>query len=363
TESITVADGSVLISECNEGIEAPAITVSGGTVTVYPTDDGLNANRGLNTFDMFGGFGQTAAGKSEKPNIRISGGSVTVINRDAQDADGIDSNGDIFISGGTVLVSLTNSGSNSALDCGSENGGVMEISGGTVIACGSYQMAESFDSSSTQCSVLYSLSAGADAGTQISLEDADGTVLLSWEVPCSFSAVNLSCPEMKVGETYLLVIGDNAEEITPESVSSSFGNAQSSQFGGPMNWGGLESRENFGRHGGPSGRPADDAMPPPGRPDGKKPDMGGMGPPPDMGGFNGEHPAGNGEAPPSMPASPGEAAIADATAAIADARASVADDRTEKESSVTRMTWILVVAVSVSLLFGILIAAVYKPKI
>ena len=369
-DSITIAGGTILITECNEGIEAPTITVSGGDITIYSTDDGLNANGG-NGFGMFG-FGQTSAEESVTPSIHISGGTITVINRNARDADGIDSNGDIIISGGTILVSLVNGGTNSALDCGSESGGVMEISGGTVIACGSYSMAESFDSTSTQCSILYSLSKGADAGTTVSLEDTDGNVLLSWEVPCSFSSVNLSCPEMKVGETYLVVIGDKAEEITLEDVSSSFGDAQSSMFGGPMNWGGMENRENFGRPGGPPDgfdgeRPDFGEMETP--PDmsnfnGERPDMGGM-TPPDMSDFSGKRPEmGEMGTPPGFPGSPSEAAIADATEAITNTAAATANDKAAAKdtSSITPMTLMIVIAVSISLLFGILIAAVYKPK-
>ena len=174
--------------------------------------------------------------------IRVSGGSITVVNSTARDADGLDSNGDIIISGGVIRVSLTNSGSNSALDCGSESGGIMEISGGEVIACGSYSMAEGFDASSGQCSILYNIKRGAPAGTTVALEDSEGNVILSYEVPCSFSSVAISCPEMQIGETYLVAIGDSVEEITLDSVSASFGDAQSEGFGGPMNWGHMRFR-------------------------------------------------------------------------------------------------------------------------
>ena len=174
--------------------------------------------------------------------IHVSGGSITVVNSVARDADGLDSNGDIIISGGVIRVSLTNSGSNSALDYGSESGGVMEISGGEVIACGSYAMAEGFDDSSSQCSILYNIKRGAPAGTTVALEDSEGNVILSYEVPCSFSSVAISCPEMQIGETYLIAIGDSVEEITLDSVSASFGDAQSEGFGGPMNWGHMRFR-------------------------------------------------------------------------------------------------------------------------
>ena len=331
--AVEIRGGTVQIPSCYEGIEAVTIDVSGGEITIYPEDDGLNANGGTDSFGgagfggrggfiggpggMFGGPGSGMPGqtgeeedggfeppmmpdenRNERPEppmmpdengdvgaeapvmgsgeephepgtdaaagerpamtmqdaassemtentetwIHVSGGSLTVINSVARDADGLDSNGDIIISGGVIRVSLTNSGSNSALDYGSESGGVMEISGGEVIACGSYAMAEGFDDSSSQCSILYNIKRGAPAGTTVALEDSEGNVILSYEVPCSFSSVAISCPEMQMGETYLIAIGDSVEEITLDSVSASFGDAQSEGFGGPMNWGHMRFR-------------------------------------------------------------------------------------------------------------------------
>ena len=302
--AIAVSGGSVLIPKCYEGLEAVTIDITGGEIEIYPEDDGINANGDVGGFGHpggmtgggpesapgggFGGWpedggrpeqgngtppsipegaGQFGPPDGERPDrpempgnmepgagmqntsaaadtwIRISGGSVTVINETARDADGLDSNGDIIISGGTVRVSLVNSGSNSALDCGSENGGILEISGGTINACGSYSMAEGFASSSTQCSLLYNFKRGAGAGTTVSLEDADGKVLLSWEVPCSYSSVAISCPEMKIGGTYIVAVGDFAEELTLKEVSASFGDVQSEGFDGSMNWGGMKFRD------------------------------------------------------------------------------------------------------------------------
>ena len=183
----------------------------------------------------------------EETYINITGGTITIINEKGNDADGLDSNGDIFISGGTVYVSLVGSGSNSAVDYGSESGGVAEISGGTIIACGASSMAEAFDTSSTQASILYNTSTTAEAGTTLAIEDTDGNVLLSWDVPCSFSSALVSFPEMEVGGTYVVAIGDNVEEITLEEVSASYGDAQSSMFGGNMNWGGMQSRGGGGQ--------------------------------------------------------------------------------------------------------------------
>ena len=320
--AVAISGGSIQIPSCYEGIEAVTINVTGGDIVIYPEDDGMNANGGIDASGGFGGFngGMPSGGMAppdatdgavppeppegwEKPEdlqlpeglelpeptampegqespfgeglpeipgkpelaaasagseengevkvntvgteetwIHISGGSITIVNDLARDSDGLDSNGDIIISGGTVRVSLVNSGSNSALDYGSENGGVMEISGGSVIACGSYSMAEGFDASSSQCSILYNIKRGAPAGTTVSLENRVGKILLNYEVPCSFSSVILSCPEMQLGDTYTVVIGDSAEEITLDEVSASFGDAESERFSGPMNWGGMKFR-------------------------------------------------------------------------------------------------------------------------
>ena len=351
--SVYIKDGTVLVKECYEGIEALIIDVSGGEITLYPQDDGFNANGNSNSQigaggmqgrpggSMHGGMGggmrgsmdssmagsadstdETAApsdmasvdmtgsiqappdmasadaaggmqappdmastdaaggmqappdmasadaaggmqsppdmssadttngmqappdteAAEEETYINISGGTITIINETGTDADGLDSNGDILISGGTIYVSLVGSGSNSAVDYASENGGVAEISGGTIIACGASSMAEAFDSTSTQASILYNTSTVAEAGTTLAVKDTDGNTLLSWEVPCSFSSALVSCPQMETGGTYRIVIGDNEEEITLEEVSASYGDAQSSMFGGKMNWGGMSPR-------------------------------------------------------------------------------------------------------------------------
>ncbi|MCR5747704.1 MAG: carbohydrate-binding domain-containing protein [Lachnospiraceae bacterium] len=225
-----------------------------------------------------------SAEDDEETYVHISGGTLTIINDSGRDADGIDSNGDLIISGGTIRVSLINNGNNSALDYGSESGGVAEISGGDLIASGNYSMAEHFDSSSTQVSLLYTFSEGAEAGTTVALEDQEGNVLQSYEVPQSFSSINFSCPELKVGETYAVIIGDNEEQVTIEEVSASYGDAKSEGFGGNhVGGGGMQPREmrEQGRRGNGA---SENGMQGP-------PDMSGMSEkgmqgPPDMGGMS-----------------------------------------------------------------------------
>ena len=321
---VYIESGTLRITECYEGVEAPIIEVAGGDVAIYPTDDGFNANGGSSGFGNFGGnFGggmgggmmgrgmrdsESESGEStgERPDfengempdfsemfengetpdfserpemgempemsgekqpesaddgedtetyIRITGGTILIVNENAQDADGLDSNGSIYIEGGTVLVSLNGSGSNNAIDYGSESGGVAEITGGTVIAAGGASMAESFDESSTQPSISYATNAAA--GTTVALKAADDTALLSWEVPCSFTYLTVSCPDLTVGETYTLVVGDTEEEVTLESSVTTLGSASGmGGFGGGMMGGGMRGSRGESSDGSGSGENA-----------------------------------------------------------------------------------------------------------
>lgn len=203
TAYLYVESGNINILSCYEGLEAIDVTIAGGTINIVSTDDGINAN----------GSGQSAV-------IKITGGNITITNSDGRDADGLDSNKDIYIRGGNILISVSDNG-NSAIDYGTENGGVCEISGGTVLACGSSGMAEGFDASSTQGFIMYTTSAAA--GTTVSVANSNGSELLSEEIPYSFSSVVVSTPEMNIGDTCILTIGETKEEITIDNTAVSSG--------------------------------------------------------------------------------------------------------------------------------------------
>ena len=121
---IDILGGSLMISDCYEGLEAVVIRMYDGDVTIYARDDGLNANGYTGDFGMGGGPGMNtddSGGETretisaEDTYVLIAGGSLTIVNESAQDADGIDSNGCLYITGGTIRISLTGSGSNNAI--------------------------------------------------------------------------------------------------------------------------------------------------------------------------------------------------------------------------------------------------------
>ena len=212
TAFLYVESGSISIPACYEGLEAVDITIAGGTIDITSADDGINAS-----------------GSGDNSVIRITGGDLTIINSSGRDADGLDSNGSIYMEGGNVFISVSDNGGNCALDYGSENGGECVISGGTVIACGGSAMAEGFDADSTQGFLMYNTTAAA--GTTISLEDSEGRELLSADIPCSFSSAVFSVPELKVGDVCTIMIGDTQEQVTVDNSSSS-GFGPVGMFGG-----------------------------------------------------------------------------------------------------------------------------------
>ena len=283
---ITINGGTVLISKCYEGIEAVTIDINGGDITIYPSDDGLNANGGSGGF-MMGGFGrgrqqaESTAAPAETPSeqeetyVRISGGSLTIINENARDADGIDSNGNLYITGGTIRVSLPGGGSNNAIDFGSESGGKALISGGSLAAAGGATMAENFDESSEQPVIMYNLTGTVEGGTEVLVLDADGNELIRYAPPQSFNSVFLSSPEMKVSETYTVVIGDTEEEVTLETDAVTIGSAGMGAMGGGFNRGGGRgrNREMTEMTGTSTAEPSEEGS---GRPDGMTPPEGGM---------------------------------------------------------------------------------------
>lgn len=155
------------------------------------------------------------------PTVTISGGKIVIINSQGRDADGIDSNGDILISGGEVYISLNGSGGNCALDYGSENAGTCKINGGIVVAAGSSMMLEKISSGSEQTSMVYVTNGAPES--LIVLTDSNGETVLSYEIPLEFTAVTISCPELKTGNTYTISIGDISDEITITEAAGTYG--------------------------------------------------------------------------------------------------------------------------------------------
>ena len=230
-ETLTILDGKVTVLESEEGLEGLVVDIQGGDITVNASDDGLNASDGS-------GSDKAPGQATEGAEIRISGGVLTV----KAGGDGIDSNGDLIISGGTVVVDGPSDGGNAPIDY--DGKGV--ISGGTVFVSGDSGMFQSLnDSGSTQNSIVYYLSETQAAGTKVAVADSKGNVIYeNNSTTQAFNTVLFSAADLKSGENYIVTVGEQSETV---SISDTVNNIGENRGGnGPQ--GGMNGGFERGEH-------------------------------------------------------------------------------------------------------------------
>lgn len=240
--TLTVEDGTLAVLKSYEGLEGADILIFGGDISITASDDGLNAAGGSSDDWMMTSVGGTVPEDTSGEDLLwIDGGTIRI----HAGGDGVDSNGYLLVTGGTLLVDGPSDSANGALDYGI----TAEIRGGTVVAVGASGMATGFSSDSSQCSILYNFSASAAAGTEVTLCSADGTVLVQFTAAKSFNSVVISDPSMVQGETYTLTVGDTSETITLSAAAVTAGTAGGG-MGGFGGQGGTGGKGGFGDRGG-----------------------------------------------------------------------------------------------------------------
>lgn len=231
-DTLSITGGTISISQSYEGLEAVFINISGGDISLMASDDGLNAAGGSTAdtdFDFMGPGGEGKAETLEEATyyVHITGGTLQV---DAG-GDGLDSNGALYIDGGEVYVSGPSDSMNGGLDYTTTG----QVNGGIVVVAGASGMAQNFDSSSSQASVMYTFDTTIAAGSQVTLTDSSGKELVSTTMAKSFNNVVISLPELTVGETYTLTCGTETAELTLTDTITTLGNGG---FGGGPGGGG-----------------------------------------------------------------------------------------------------------------------------
>ena len=249
---LIITGGDIDVSKSCEGVEGDKILVTGGDIDVISSDDGFNAAGGSSgSGDNHDGFGDSSGSGDNHDGfgggpgmdgvdmdadsdayILITGGTINI----NADGDGIDSNGCIGITGGSVYVLGSSDNGNGAMDYGI----CAAITGGEIVAVGGSGMAQGFEDESTQCSALVNFDEWVDAGETITLTDSDGKEVLSYRVDKKFNSVVISTSDMKQGETYTLTVGDQSSTFTLDDITYSEGSGGMQRPGGNLDNGGMQ---------------------------------------------------------------------------------------------------------------------------
>ena len=222
---LTISGGVLTVAQSYEGLEGLHVTITGGTNRITASDDGANATGGEG-----GGFGGMGGGRpgggwggqsggtantdpAKTPALTFAGG-YTVFNAAG---DGIDSNGNIDITGGTVLVYGPTDSFNGPIDSG-DGGYCVTISGGLLLAVGSSGMAESAENNGQAVIAAAWRSGGISAEETIGILDKNGYVLAAFKLPKAIQSMVFSSSAVVAGETYTIVSGGTTTADTVDGV-------------------------------------------------------------------------------------------------------------------------------------------------
>lgn len=291
--NLTINDGKIAILESYEGLEGANIVLNGGDVSVNASDDGVNAasagtsttsdqgqasnqgdmtppdgtgtgqtppempsdangempdnptngtddnadaNSGASTQNQRpsgtpptggnGGFGGGGMMENDGSTLVINGGTLTV----NADGDGLDSNGDITMTGGTVQVFGPTNGGNGTLDYG----GTFNLTGGTLLGVGSSGMAQTVSEDSSQVNLAFYLDTATTA-KKVTLTQ-NGKTLITFSPEKTFQQVVFSSAELTTGEV-TITIDDKTYTVTLSDTYNSLAQDGSS-YSGEMGMGG-----------------------------------------------------------------------------------------------------------------------------
>lgn len=266
---LRIDGGTVDVTESYEGIEGAYVSLSGGDVSVVATDDGINVAGGVEegsaaatdaaggTADAAGmaadpgmaaggrpgdpsggdvggavgpgeltttapvgdlasltvsamvgsGFGGPAEGANGSRFLQVSGGTYVV---DAM-GDGVDVNGTVTMTGGTLVVSGTDDVRNGAMDVDDE----FTVSGGTLAANGMAAMAVAPGEGSTQATLAMTFDGTVPAGTLLTITDETGAQVASFTTAKASQSFVYSSDALVTGADYAISVGG---EVTGSSI-------------------------------------------------------------------------------------------------------------------------------------------------
>ncbi len=196
---LVVNGGNINILSSYEGVESRVVRINGGEIVLNSSDDGFSIASGGGR-QM--GWGRGGGGSGGNNFLYITGGYIYI----NSSGDGVDSNGSVEMTDGTLIISGPTASMNGALDYD----GSFKISGGLIVAAGSSGMAQIPGTSSTQNSVLVYLDSEQKGGTTFNLQTSKGEDIISFIPQKLYQSVAISSPDIKNGTEYTVYVGGSS---------------------------------------------------------------------------------------------------------------------------------------------------------
>jgi hypothetical protein len=158
-------------------------------VSIISSDDCFNASKGNGGEENDGSL------------LTINGGNIVV---NTTSGDGLDSNGSIAITSGTIVAH----GPQSSPEVGMDYNGTCNISGGTLVISGTNSnMTQGPSTSSSQYSVRIMLTSSKSASTLFHIQDASTNDIITFQPVRSYYSIIFSSSSLKNGSTYYIYTG------------------------------------------------------------------------------------------------------------------------------------------------------------
>ena len=200
SRNLYINGGEIEIPVCYEGFEGTVIEVNGGKSFIVSRDDAVSAAAGVPE-------AKVDAERDGNPNVYavFNGGELEAVSG----GDTVDSNGNIYVNGGTLCLSAPPRPSyEGGLFCN----GAVTISGGSVVQVGNLGVGLYAE----EQPVLWVSHVEEQAeGSILSLQDQSGSTLLEITARKSFIQSVFTCAELQLGSTYSVCIdGEKIIDVT-----------------------------------------------------------------------------------------------------------------------------------------------------
>ncbi len=216
-ENVTISGGTVEITQSYEGVEGKVINIGGGELLINSADDGFNAASGSSSsaaYEQVPNWQAQEQNQSPEVSQMRFGGGMGGMDYDGScvinmtdgyvlinaEGDGIDSNGSVNMTGGTMIVYGPTNGGNGALDYG----GQFYVNGGTLLAVGSRGMAQSVTGSGV---TVFNGNYNCQADTVSAIIASDGSTLIGFRCPKRYESLVFASDRIEQGKTYSFYTG------------------------------------------------------------------------------------------------------------------------------------------------------------